>query len=404
MHRIDTMGRWIVIAFLAVAVGCTLSGKDTLFPEKDVSSDFPIKLKDVVTARCTGAGCHSASKAGGLSLEPGQEIANLVDQPSLSNPGYRRVEPGDVENSVLIWRLRALQGQSVMPPSYDQPPGPLNEAEIALFEDWIAGLPPSNPPTEDGIEPPDAGTDTVGDTGPIVETVDQVFVEHCAPCHAGNSPFQEPKLNPEVYLGNLLNVAPSKKPEILYVVPGDLDNSYLIWRMEGTNDTGIMPPSGAIPDEHLAIVKDWILGLASTPCEPQCTGKSCGDDGCGGTCGGCPDGEGCDSEGQCIPTVPADVASVFDSHCTVCHKGSNPPEGLNLLADVAYSNLVGMPSAKDPSELLVTPGDSENSMLMWRLEKSNGQNLMPPGNKKIPDADIETIKSWIDSLPSGDAP
>lgn len=34
------------------------------------------------------------------------------------------------------------------------------------------------------------------------------------------------------------------------------------------------------------------------PCVPQCTDAVCGDDGCGGTCGTCPDGEAC-SEGAC---------------------------------------------------------------------------------------------------------
>ncbi len=35
-------------------------------------------------------------------------------------------------------------------------------------------------------------------------------------------------------------------------------------------------------------------------CTPDCTGKVCGDDGCGGSCGGCAAGELCDV-GQCVP-------------------------------------------------------------------------------------------------------
>ncbi len=37
-----------------------------------------------------------------------------------------------------------------------------------------------------------------------------------------------------------------------------------------------------------------------TMCHPQCEGKTCGDDGCGGTCGTCGDDEMCSAEGQCI--------------------------------------------------------------------------------------------------------
>ncbi|MFH2008455.1 MAG: hypothetical protein ABI333_17850 [bacterium] len=38
------------------------------------------------------------------------------------------------------------------------------------------------------------------------------------------------------------------------------------------------------------------------PCVPDCTGRACGGDGCGGSCGTCQPGEGCDPAGQCIPT------------------------------------------------------------------------------------------------------
>jgi hypothetical protein len=37
---------------------------------------------------------------------------------------------------------------------------------------------------------------------------------------------------------------------------------------------------------------------ASQTCTPQCAGKACGDNGCGGTCGTCPSGQTCES-GQC---------------------------------------------------------------------------------------------------------
>ena len=41
----------------------------------------------------------------------------------------------------------------------------------------------------------------------------------------------------------------------------------------------------------------WALPLQAEdvqePCEPQCTDKACGDDGCGEECGTCSDGEEC---------------------------------------------------------------------------------------------------------------
>lgn len=37
----------------------------------------------------------------------------------------------------------------------------------------------------------------------------------------------------------------------------------------------------------------------SCPCEPDCSGRECGNDGCGGSCGSCGSNETCDG-GQCV--------------------------------------------------------------------------------------------------------
>lgn len=39
---------------------------------------------------------------------------------------------------------------------------------------------------------------------------------------------------------------------------------------------------------------------ASCNCTPQCSGKQCGDDGCGGSCGNCASGTSCNASGQCV--------------------------------------------------------------------------------------------------------
>jgi hypothetical protein len=36
-------------------------------------------------------------------------------------------------------------------------------------------------------------------------------------------------------------------------------------------------------------------------CTPACEAKECGDDGCGGACGECPDSTNCDESGTCVP-------------------------------------------------------------------------------------------------------
>ena len=43
------------------------------------------------------------------------------------------------------------------------------------------------------------------------------------------------------------------------------------------------------------------LGVCVATCVPQCNAKNCGDDGCGGTCGSCAAGLSCKVAGRCVP-------------------------------------------------------------------------------------------------------
>ena len=47
------------------------------------------------------------------------------------------------------------------------------------------------------------------------------------------------------------------------------------------------------------------LSCVPDECTPACEGKSCGSDGCGGTCGSCEPGASCDDEGQCVSECEA---------------------------------------------------------------------------------------------------
>ena len=56
--------------------------------------------------------------------------------------------------------------------------------------------------------------------------------------------------------------------------------------------------------DHLSIERKKKKKQKKHPCQPQCTGKVCGPDGCGkgGACGSCPEGIACDGQGQCSCT------------------------------------------------------------------------------------------------------
>jgi hypothetical protein len=63
---------------------------------------------------------------------------------------------------------------------------------------------------------------------------------------------------------------------------------------------------GALPGTSYTIQKEWsnkagaCITSGGGACTPSCTGKSCGDDGCGGSCGTCASGQTCNSSGQCV--------------------------------------------------------------------------------------------------------
>ncbi len=50
-------------------------------------------------------------------------------------------------------------------------------------------------------------------------------------------------------------------------------------------------------------------------CVPDCAGAECGDDGCGGVCGACPDGAAC-AGGQCVVGCDDDCGALWAGSCT----------------------------------------------------------------------------------------
>jgi hypothetical protein len=87
-------------------------------------------------------------------------------------------------------------------------------------------------------------------------------------------------------------------------------------------------------------------GACSGGCTPSCANKECGNDGCGGSCGGCPPGEACENhvckggtnEKGCANVAMCALACNFDESClnTCWNKGDSQAKQLfqNLLSCV----------------------------------------------------------------------
>jgi hypothetical protein len=106
------------------------------------------------------------------------------------------------------------------------------------------------------------------------------------------------------------------------------------------------------------------------------------------------------------------IGDIFATSCALsgCHAGSSPQQGLDLSAGVFESNLVGVPSTEVLGKLRVVPGDHASSYLMCKIDPTCTPDVgdhMPLGSG-LPQAQIDAIAAWIDSLPadagiSGDA-
>jgi hypothetical protein len=89
---------------------------------------------------------------------------------------------------------------------------------------------------------------------------------------------------------------------------------------------------------------------------------------------------------------------IFTPTCAVsgCHTGSNPPDGLNLSAGAAYSNIVNVASVQMPQLFRIEPGDPDNSYLVRKVEGTGiVANRMPLGTDPLPQELIDLIRQWV---------
>ena len=93
-------------------------------------------------------------------------------------------------------------------------------------------------------------------------------------------------------------------------------------------------------------------------CTPDCDGKECGDDGCGGTCGECPQGQECVADtckvGECVPNCVVDEGGEeYLSECETpdgCGGTCGPcePDEVCALADYAEIGICFNPDESCP--------------------------------------------------------
>lgn len=98
-------------------------------------------------------------------------------------------------------------------------------------------------------------TPTATPAGPptYVNDVLPIFESKCTMCHGSSGGWDGTSYESAINSGDNSPV----------VIPGDVDNSLLAQKLQGTQEEGsIMPPMGKLPDDQIQVILDWIAGGA----------------------------------------------------------------------------------------------------------------------------------------------
>jgi len=114
-------------------------------------------------------------------------------------------------------------------------------------------------------QPPSGGGAPPGGLAPTLASIqDNVFTVSCAVpgCHGGAGAQQGLRLDPGFSAGSLINVASPRDPNLIRVVPGDPDASFLIQKLQGADGLlGDRMPDGGpyLTTATVNVIRQWIL-------------------------------------------------------------------------------------------------------------------------------------------------
>lgn len=200
---------------------------------------FP-DVAEILNERCVK--CHSG---GGAPL--GLELDSLAGLKSGSWNGSV-ARPGNPQESELIRRIKGIS-EPRMP--FDGPPY-LDDAEVALIEQWVAAGMPA------GDEPP-AGPQARPVPGPgeavLFADVEPIIQQRCIKCHSDKSILGAPPEGLRLTSRELILAGGGR----MVVVPGNPGGSELARRIRGQSRPR-MPFDGPpfLDEDQVRLIVDWI--------------------------------------------------------------------------------------------------------------------------------------------------
>ena len=102
-----------------------------------------------------------------------------------------------------------------------------------------------------------------------------------------------------------------------------------------------------------------------------------------------------------IPQFSRDIIPIFEKRCGIggCHSESAHQAGLVLTRSAAHAALINKPAQTRLNQVLVRPGDADNSWLVIaiRADDARRQGLarMPLASGPLTPNQIQTIVNWI---------
>ena len=115
---------------------------------------------------------------------------------------------------------------------------------------------------QNGQPLPGGGAPPSGLQPTLASIQDNVFTVTCAVsnCHGGAGAQYGLRLDPGFSAGNLINVPSPRDANLIRVVPGDPDASFLIQKLQGTQTVGVRMPDGGpyLTTATVNVIRQWI--------------------------------------------------------------------------------------------------------------------------------------------------
>jgi hypothetical protein len=241
-----------------------------------------------------------------------------------------------------------------------------------------------------------SGGGTVDATG--YEGVVQVFDAHCIACHGAGLQSGGLDLEADPCATTVGVTSPSYGAPL--VDPGNAQGSVLYAKMADLGTYGgVMPTSGALSADLLAVVGDWIDAGASCDAGSGDGGASDG----GSSDSGSSDSGSSDSGGDGGATdgdygFQSVQEQVFDAACVSCHFYDSGFGDSLILTSPAYDAVVDQASSTYPDEVFVVPGDPEGSFLYQKVRGTHSADqgaLMPLYADALDTAQLTLLYGWI---------